>query len=283
LAFPAAPPWPWRMCADLRGYPIPSHQAVGGDHEYHPLDLRRASGTIPGSCRLSSPSEPSLGTRGPSSGASGSVRTPLFVFQRSAPPPTWLSRVHSQQVDLVEISRPSARSCHLPSMFRPCRSSRLRRFTPHRHPAGLLHPAAGHGVRHVSGFEPPTFASEGGCLDAILGDAIPSGAFPSTAAVPRHRGPYPHAVAPHLGAPLSRVATRLGHTAPWRSTSRSCSTAESVAGIPALPPSRRPLLPWAFNPRVGSDRRSIGVSRRSASGRLGSRRLFQQVEAPTLR
>jgi hypothetical protein len=46
--------------------------------------------------------------------------------------------------------RPSARSCHTPHSFRPCRSSRLRRFTPHRRSAGLLHPAAGRGVRHVS-------------------------------------------------------------------------------------------------------------------------------------
>jgi hypothetical protein len=53
----------------------------------------------------------------------------------------------------------SARDCHVPSAFRSCRSSRLQRFPPQpagsedpavRLSAGLLHPAAGHGVHHVS-------------------------------------------------------------------------------------------------------------------------------------
>ena len=46
-----------------------------------------------------------------------------------APPPTSALRVHSRLL-LPEERRPSARDCHVPNSFRPCRSSRLRRFSP---------------------------------------------------------------------------------------------------------------------------------------------------------
>jgi hypothetical protein len=75
-------------------------------------------------------------------------------FSKIAPPPYWVSRVHSRSIPPRGRFRPSARSCQPSSSFRPCRSSRLRRFTPHRHPAGMLQPAAGHGVRYVSGLLP---------------------------------------------------------------------------------------------------------------------------------
>jgi hypothetical protein len=75
-------------------------------------------------------------------------------FSKIAPPPFWVSCVHSRSILPRGKVRPSARSCHLSSTFRPCRSSRLRRFSPHRHPAGMLQPAAGHGVRYVSGLFP---------------------------------------------------------------------------------------------------------------------------------
>jgi hypothetical protein len=55
--------------------------------------------------------------------------------------------------------------------------------------------------------------------------ASPSGGFPSSAAVPRHRGPYPLAV---QEVPLARRVTATNTKEP-PSTSRSCSTAESVA------------------------------------------------------
>lgn len=91
-------------------------------------------------------------------------------------------------------------------MFRPCRSSRLRRFAPRRtttpsreghpfHVAGLLHPAADLGVRHVSGPRDPEIAW------GLPRDATPFEAFPSPAALaPSPRSPaytgskYPRAV-----------------------------------------------------------------------------------------
>jgi len=46
-----------------------------------------------------------------------------------APPPTSALRVHSQPL-LPRERRPSVRICHNPDSFRPCRFSRLRRFSP---------------------------------------------------------------------------------------------------------------------------------------------------------
>jgi hypothetical protein len=54
-----------------------------------------------------------------------SGRTPLMGFIGCSPPPTQALRVH--------FARPkpwSARSCQAPHAFRPCRFSRLRRFSP---------------------------------------------------------------------------------------------------------------------------------------------------------
>jgi hypothetical protein len=48
---------------------------------------------------------------------------------RISPPSTQSTRVHSQ-VGSREGARPSARTSHGPNSFRPCRSSRLRRFSP---------------------------------------------------------------------------------------------------------------------------------------------------------
>jgi hypothetical protein len=92
----------------------------------------------------------------------------------------------------------------------------------------------------------------GSRLDAVPGGATPFGAFPSTSAVPRHRGPYPLAVPPRSRGFPSRVATGSVTARSRPPTSGSCSAAESVARVPALPPSRGPMLPWASFPRVGS-------------------------------
>jgi hypothetical protein len=84
------------------------------------------------------------------SGAGYRSSPALSLVFKDRPSTDVMPRVHSGSIGLRETSRPSVRSCHPPNAFRPCRSSRLRRFSPHRHLAGLLHPATGHGVRHVS-------------------------------------------------------------------------------------------------------------------------------------
>jgi hypothetical protein len=73
-----------------------------------------------------------------------------------APPPTQPSL---RPLPVQAVTQTSARDCQVPSVFRSCRSSRLQRFPPQpsrsedplvRRSAGLLHPAAGHGVHQVS-------------------------------------------------------------------------------------------------------------------------------------
>ena len=107
--------------------------------------------------------------------------------------------------------RPSARSCHRPRSFRPCRSSRLRRFSPHRRPAGLLHPAAGHGVRHVSSFVLHSAETK---LQTTLSPVTPHPSEP----FPRPQ-PYRVATASYLLAVPTGLGTRCGakarHSRRW--------------------------------------------------------------------
>lgn len=137
--------------------------------------------------------------------------------------------------------RPSARRCHPPNSFRPCRSSRLRRFAPLGavQVCCTLQPTMGfatfrdlrsapHGViaripPHARPASPPReglagrrwvslsiCTSEEALRDRVAqrtartvpgsvpGGATPFEAFPSPAAVPRHRDPCPLAVGPSL-------------------------------------------------------------------------------------
>jgi hypothetical protein len=151
--------------------------------------------------------------------------------------------------------RPSVRSCHLPDSFRPCRSSRLRRFSPlgtsrvccNPQPTMGFATFRGHGPRAAVGSEdpaacrsasasregrgpgclPPTVRASGEARPAVSasasargtgsvpGGATPFGAFPSPAAVPRHRDRCPLAfravsrlAACHAPGGADRVACR---------------------------------------------------------------------------
>jgi len=109
------------------------------------------------------------------------------------------------------VSHPSAWGCQSPCLFRPCRSSRLRRFSP-CNPSqvcftlqpvlrfapfpifGVIAPACLHAVRPTPRSSPAAPCS-----------CTPSRAFPSTSAVPRHRGPCLLTVLPGLKALSSSV------------------------------------------------------------------------------
>jgi hypothetical protein len=137
-------------------------------------------------------------------------------------------------------------------MFRPCRSSRLRRFAPHWHPAGLLHPAADHGVRTVFSLEQPVPAS-----GTAYPELSPVTQYPSKLS-PRLQ---PHRVtaavalssfhAPGFPKPV-RCRTSVGRLGS-RPTSRLCSTTESVAapGVSTEAPLDAPL---GLYPQGGPDR-----------------------------
>ena len=160
-----------------------------------------------------------------------------------------MSRVHSRGC-LPKKAAPSARSYHTARSFRPCRSSRLRRFTPHRHRAGLLHPASGRGVRQVS------VSCRGASEEVLTGDPSPLASHPSKHFP--HQQPY-RVTAADTFSPFHRPGSlfkarrraRRGSLG-WQPTSRCCSTGESVACGPALPPARCSMLPWALIPLKAS-------------------------------
>ena len=154
--------------------------------------------------------------------------------------------VHSRSPDLREVCQPSARSCHASSAFRPCRSSRLRRLSPPRHPAGLLHPAADHEVRPVFSFQ-PTFPASGsgwpGCprVRSTL-RSLPLDC--SRSASPRS---LPSRRSARLGVGVRFVAEP--ETFAWaRGRPQGLAPQPSPLLRLALPPGRRPMLPWASTP-----------------------------------
>jgi hypothetical protein len=81
LAFPAAPPWPWRGCADLRGYPVPSHCVVGLTTRTTLLTFAVSREHVSSRAAGAHHRSPRTGPCGPRSGTSGSLRTPLPVFK----------------------------------------------------------------------------------------------------------------------------------------------------------------------------------------------------------
>jgi hypothetical protein len=125
---------------------------VGDDHEYRPRDLASPRWHAASSCCLREQSVRCENLAVPALVRELGLDVAIQVLKDR--PSTDENVMRPLPVDgLRRGCRPSARSCQLPRSFRPCRSSRLRRFPPHRRSAGLLHPAAGHGVRHVSSLE----------------------------------------------------------------------------------------------------------------------------------
>lgn len=88
-------------------------------------------------------------------------------------------------------------------------------------PAGLLHPAPGHGVRALSGVPPTSKLAAVTVPDPHL----PFEDFPSSAAAPRHRGRCPLGV--HAGISKPHTAARLRHSSLEKSSSLSATTSTS--------------------------------------------------------
>jgi hypothetical protein len=173
--------------------------------------------------------------------------------------------------------RPSARRCHAPDSFRPCRSSRLRRFSPlgavqvcctlqptmgfatfrdrwirasrrgcenlAARPTGGAPSRGSHRPPPLPACLPPLRGGASGSRSSAIGShgsgSVPGGAtpfeaFPSPAAVPRHRDRCPLAVGPSLRltrSPHSREDVAAGRASAGSSTSGPCSTGESVAPV----------------------------------------------------
>jgi hypothetical protein len=145
-------------------------------------------------------------------------------------------------------ARPSARSCHAPNMFRPCRSSRLRRFTPldTQQVCCTLHPALGFATFPVCFLSFARRLGAGGLPFPVA--PHPSKLSPSQQVAVRHRAPIPSRRCFRRPASVPPVLPRLvPGLFPVHSTSGLCSVAKSVASPPALPLARCPMLPWAWS------------------------------------
>lgn len=166
------------------------------------------------------------------------VRAPLMGFSKDAPPSRWRARVHSRTV-----SRPSVRRCHSPDSFRPCRSSRLRRFAP-RAPC-----------RSVA----PCTRSWGSVRFGPWSSSSPRGVVDSPAP-PRNRASHPSELSPRRPPYRVTAALALPSFFPTSdcsvvivafdracSTSGLCSADESVATM-SVAAHASPLLSWALFP-----------------------------------
>jgi hypothetical protein len=195
-----------------------------------------SSETLTGSRGPSTPSDPKVGRR---------VWTPLVGFIKDRP-----STDMSIECPLPAGSEEPAFGPELPHSERVPSLPFLTTTTAYstRHRAGLLHPAAGHGVRHVS---------VGTDIDpkALEGTAIPNGAHPSKLFPPqqpllRHTAeadsPKVYALSP-LPALRSVRSRCRGHAGTRRRLGlRALLHCRVRCVLLALPPTVRPMLPWAF-------------------------------------
>jgi len=174
------------------------------------------------------------------------VRAGLLSWgSKIAPPPIQALRVHSR----VGRSRPFGPEVPTSRLVPPLSFHPTPTVSSAQRPAGLLHPATGHGVRHVSG----AWCLAGG-PKAAAGCGlhprwrIPFGAFPSLPAVPRHRGLCPLAVGCRWAVPSARVAARFRSGVDGSLNLRALGRQEVRCARPGVA-ARRPLgAPLGFDP-----------------------------------
>jgi hypothetical protein len=257
LAFPAAPPWPWRVCADLRGYPIPSHVMVGVTTSTTLLTFAVLRERFPARaafprrwCRHAGPGSRLLRHQVGQDASLGFQRSPLRRHGCRASSPGWSTSTRSPCLRLGAATLRARSVLAVPPGF-----------------DGLLRI----GILGVCCTPQPAmgFAAFGASNRNSRKRERPPTPFPAT--------PHPSKLFPRLRPYRITTASTLStFAAPWCAsascrhvagafrasapTSGSCSAAESVAGEPALPPDRRPMLPWAFIPLVGM----TNVPRRSS-------------------
>jgi len=160
--------------------------------------------------------------------------------KRPLPVVTWLRRAAISTGPFGGLisktrCRPSAWSCQTPNSFRPCRSSRLRRFTPldTSQVFCALHPTMGFATFQDS------FAASLGCAREEHPYARSHRPLARTSA-PVAAGPTPFDLQRDLLVwGQQRWLTRFGVHPRWRYTLRSFPLADSCATSPWSMPSRR--------------------------------------------
>jgi len=173
---------------------------------------------------------------------------PLLGFPKIAPLPFKACRVLSKH----SSRRRCTLGARLPSLTHGPSSSFLTTSTVYSasHPAGLLHPAAGCGVRHVSGYRrrPSPMQAPVCAFGSTLPQwrltlrSVPLGISSNHVTVTDSLSLFQLAL-----VPIVRRKRRTPDSSAGQPTSGLCSAAESVASPPTLPPARCPILPWASN------------------------------------
>lgn len=148
---------------------------------------------------------------------------------------------------------PSARRCHPPDSLRPCRSARLRRVSPldTLQVCCALQPTVGFApFRPIS--RPTSLAPKGSTKSASARDLpeahIPFEAFPSSKAVPRHRGHCLLAVEPHTLHPIPSANGRESTARMPESRPQGLAPSTNPLLSQRVSARRRPMLPWASDP-----------------------------------
>lgn len=170
-------------------------------------------------------------------------------FVKDSPPPT----SHDESTPERAVARSSVRCVPSRALVPPLPFHPTPTVSASSCLAGLLHPAASHGVRRVSIFAGRTEVPRDGC-EVSPQRRKPFEAFPSPVAVPRHRGRSLLAV----GRASLHVSAEARTPSIPSPTSRCCSTGEAVANALPLPAECCTLLPWASRSgtRSGPTRRS---------------------------
>lgn len=125
---------------------------------------------------------------------------------------------------------PGPKLAKAPDTFRPCRSSRLRRFTPHEAWRVCCTPPTTMGFTWFRAIQKPLRATDLTLLsdaDSLRSFSLSSGGFPVTRALPSRRYRQRH------------------RSDPFASTSGLCSSGKSVAPE-RVATSLCPMLPWDF-------------------------------------
>lgn len=146
---------------------------------------------------------------------------------------------------VTPLSRASARTCQCPDLVPSSWCLATSTVSSARWSAGLLHPAAGHGVGHISHLDagcPRTPFSSAPC------DLRPFEAFPSSAAGPCHHVPLPSCRSARSQSRTRRSATRSSKRAcalvpNHRSGLRLEPPLLSHRGVPSRHPGPKTLLP----------------------------------------
>jgi hypothetical protein len=252
LASPVSPPWPWHRGAGLRGCAPCRATRFLETHRRSPRDLRFSFGDAFPVRAVCSFLLLLVGRSLPGSG--GVRRRPLLGFPKIAPPPYEVMCVHSRS----SFRGRSPFGTRSPVLVRgpPLPFLTTSTVCTAHHPAGLLHPATGHGVRRVS-----VCSSDLSCqrVATLCGSRLgsrphatpyPSKLFPLQQLLPCHHSRCPLAVANGSRSSSCRVATTGWRSIPRQPDLRALFHCRVRCRVLALPPDRGPMLPWASSPGV---------------------------------